>query len=526
MNGKRQEPQEKLWAIENDEMKEQEDNMCNKGYKGITLIVILIFFLSCTKTITYMAPQERSEISASKSIIVLLKDGTELKLERPSIAGEKIVGFIKGNVKKEIDFSLIQSVKIEKTNSYYAFLYGGVAIIAGILAVGAATAPEPPPSECCPFIFSFDGENYVFDAEPYGAAICQTLKRTEWCGLEHAKEINGHYKILIANELDETQYTDEVKLIVVDHPKGTQVAPNASGKIHSCSNPLPLIRAADGEGNDILPLVCGKDDKFWETQVEKKNPDKKEDLKDELIFELPKPKDAKKAKLFVNACTSLWGSQIAKQFLELHGSKIDEWYNEVNNFGPAYQQIMNWFFNEELYLLRIQVKTEKGWKSRGTIFGGGPFISEDKAYVIDIGDVTEETLKIKITPPATFWRINSLSVDYTEDLDLQIYEMRVLEALDNRGRDVKEILANSDNNYLIMTNKGDKAEVIFPAPPKKEGGERSVILKATGYYNIHLKAQGEPQNELLKKFYSEPGFTIRFALQEYLKSREAITGKR
>ncbi len=500
--------------------------MSNKGYKAITLIVILIFFISCTKTVTYIAPQEGNKISASKSIIVLLKDGTELKLKQPSIEEEKIVGFIKGNVKKEVDFSLIQSVKIEKTNSYYAVMYGGVAIIAGILTIGTATAPEPPPSESCPFIYSFDGENYVFDAEPYGAAICQTLKRTEWCGLEHVREINGQYKILIVNELDETQHTDELKLIVVDHPEGTHVAPDASGKIHSISNPYLPIRAADGEGNDILPLVCGKDGKFWQTQVEQKNPDKKEDLKDELIFEFPRPKNGKKAKLFVDACTSLWGSQIAKQFLELHGKKIDDWYTEVNNFGPAYQQIMNWFFNEELYLLRIRVKTEKGWKSKGTIFGGGPFISEDKAYVIDISDVTEETLKIKITPPATFWRINSLFVDYTEDLDLQIHEVRASEAVDNRGHDVKEILEESDNNYLIMPNKGDQAEVIFPAPPKKEGWERSVILKASGYYTIHLRAEGEPQNELLEKFYSEPGYTIRFALQQYLKSKEATAGKR
>jgi len=502
--------------------------MCNKGNKALALVVILIFFLSCTKTITYIAPHEGNKISASKIIIVLLNDGTELKLKQPSIKGEKLIGFDKGNIKREIDFSLVQSVRIEKTNRYYAVLFSGVAIVAGILVYGSSTAPAPPPAgvECCPFIYSFDGENYVFDAEPYGAAICQSLKRAEWCGLEHVREINGQYKILIANELDETQHTDELKLIVVDHPKGTQVAPDASGQIHSISNPFLPIRAADGEGNDILPLVCGKDGKFWETHSEKKNPDKKEDLKDELIFEFPRPKDVKKAKLFVNACTSLWGSQIAKQFLELHGNKIDDWYNEVNNFGPAYQQIMNWFFNEELYLLRIRVKTEKGWKSKGTIFGGGPFISEDKAYVIDISDVIEETLKIKITPPATFWRINSLFVDYTEDLDLQIHEVRASEAVDNRGQDVKEILAASDNNYLIMPNKGDQAEVIFSAPPKKEDWERSVILKASGYYTIHLRAKGKPQNELLEKLHSEPGYTIQFALQEYLKSKEATAGKR
>jgi hypothetical protein len=500
--------------------------MWSKGFKILTFVIILIFFFSCTETITYVAPQEGAKISTAKKIIVVLNDGTSMELTKPSFKEQKLAAYTKDNVEKEIAFSEIQSLRIEKTNISYAILYSGVSIVAGFLAIGAATAPEPPPTECCPFIYSFDGENYVFDAEPYGAAICESLKRAEWCGLDYVKEIDGEYKILIANELDETQYTDELKLIVVDHPKGTKVAPDASGKIHSISNPCSPIRAIDVTGNTILPDVSQKDGKFWQTQVANKNPDRKEDLKDELVFEFPKPKNAKKAKLFVNACTSLWGSQIAKKYLELHGNKIDDWYDEVNSFGPAYHQLMNWFFNEELYLLRILVKTDKEWKSRGTIFGGGPFVSEDKAYIIDISDVSAETLKIKIAPPATFWRIDSVAVDYTEDLNLKIREVSALRAVDDKGRDIREILADNDNSYLIMSHKGEKSEIVFQAPPKVTGWERSIILKGVGFYDIHLRSEGEPQNELLERLHHEPGFTIKFALQEYMKTKQFASGKK
>lgn len=499
--------------------------MWNKRFKVLTSMVILLFFYSCIKTTTYIAPTESYKISSAKKIIIILKDGTELELYKAFIEEEKVIGHTKDKAKKEIDFSLIQSVRIEKFNTHYIYLYSGVAIVAALLALGVATAPEPPPAESCPFVYSFDGENYVFDAEPYGGAICQGLKRTEWCGLEYVKEVNGQYRIVIANELDETQYTDEVKIVVVDHLKGTRVAPDVSGKIHSISSPNIPIRAVDGEGNNLMPIVSKKDGKFWQTRVEEKNPNRKEDLKDELIFEFPKPSDAKKAKLLVNACTSLWGSQVAKRFLEFHGNKIAEWYNEVNNFGPAYQQIMNWYFNEELYLLKIRVETEKGWKPKGTIFGGGPFISEDKAYIIDVSDVPGNTLKIKITPPATFWMIDYLSVDYTEDLDLKVTEIDAIKAFDNTGRDVREILANNDNNYLIMPNTGDKVELFFQSPPKIDGMDRSVILKASGYYDIHLKARGEPQLDMIEKIHYEPGFTIQYAIKEYLKSKEKSIGR-
>jgi hypothetical protein len=493
--------------------------MWNKRFKVLTMAIILLFLYSCMRTTTYIAPVESQKISSAKEIIVLLNDGTELKLKHTSIKEEKLTGYTKNKAKKEIDLSSIHAVKIEKSNAYFVVLYGGVAVVAALLTIGVATAPEPPPTKSCPFIYSFDGKNYVFDAEPYGGAICQSLKRAEWCGLEHIKEINGQYRVLVANELDETQYTDELKVVIVDHPKGTKVAPDISGKIHSILHPLIPVRAVDGKGNDILAVVSKKDEKFWQTRVTEKNPDKKEDLKDELIFEFPKPADAKKVKLLVNACTSLWGSQVAKKFLELYGNNLDQWYKEVNNFGPAYQRIMKWYFNEELYLLQIRVETKSGWKSKGTIFGGGPFISEDKVYAIDISDVPGDTLRIKITPPATFWMIDYLSVDYTEDSDLQIREIGPNQAFYNQDQDVCVKLASNDNNYLIMPNKGDKAGLVFPSPPKIEGMDRSVILKAIGYYDIHLKAEGEPQQEILEKIHSEPGFTIQYALKEYIKSK-------
>ena len=493
--------------------------MKNRGYKALTILVMLIFFFSCTKSVIYVAPQEEIRVSSSRRVIVMLKDGSEVELKKPRVQNGKIVGLTKKGEIEEIAISSVYAVKIEKTEKSLTFLYAGVGIVAGILIIGAATAPEPPPSESCPFIYSFDGENYVFDAEPYGAAICQNLKRAEWCPLEHVKEIDGQYKILIANELEETQYTDEAKIFVIDHPEGTKVAPDAFGRIHTIAKPLSPIRAIDGKGNDIVPIIAKKDNNAWQTPMEKRSPYREEDLRDELIIEFPKPKGVKKAKLYVNACTSLWGSRIAKQFLELHGNKIDEWYDEVNNFGPAYQQVMNWFFNEELYLLRLRIKTDDGWKSKGTIFGGGPFISEDKAYTIDISDVSEDTLKVKLTPPAAFWMIDSLSVDYTQDPTIHIYELNATRAVNKNGRDERKTLEHTDDDYLVMPDKGDWTEVIFKAPPKAAGLERSVILKATGYYDIHLKAEGEPQHELLDKFHSEPGFTIRFAMEEFQKAQ-------
>jgi hypothetical protein len=43
---------------------------------------------------------------------------------------------------------------------------------------------------------------------------------------------------------------------------------------------------------------------------------------------------------------------------------------------------------------------------------------------------------------------------------------------------------------------------------------------------MHLNSAGMPQHEIIEKIHNEPGFTIRYALEEYMKTREmSITKK-
>ncbi|MGD8536235.1 MAG: hypothetical protein PVF66_10345 [Candidatus Aminicenantes bacterium] len=425
-----------------------------------------------------------------------------------------------------IPLSEVELAWIRRVDPGMSFVTSVGAVALSVAAVlGAVFLIIALTKESCPFIYSFNGVRYIFDAEPYGGAVCRGLKRTEWCGLEHLKEVNGQYKIMITNEVNETQHTDEIKLLVIDHPEGVQVAPGINGDIHTISLPEIPALAYDGKGRDLTPYISKKDWIYWQTQTDEKNAEIKEDLKDELIFEFPKPNAAKQTKLLVNACNTLWGSQMLKQYLELYGPKIREYYNEVNSLGDAFFNIMNLTLREELYSLHIRVETEDGWKSKGMIFGGGPFISEDKVYPLDISDVPGETLKIKLTPPATFWMINYLAVDYAEDLPIQIKEIDAAEAIDHEGQDLREILAKKDNHFLIMPNIGDSAELTFNSPPRLYGLDRSFILKASGYYDIHLDSKRESLPAIIERFLREPGFAIQYSLQKYNEWKKKIMEK-
>jgi hypothetical protein len=489
--------------------------------KAFTSVFIVVFLASCTKTVTYLSPNEAVRISAAPRVVVETQDGKTLDFRNPKVENQTIAGIAKGRGQVSLDYSSIKSVRIEKNKSGLAYVYGGAGLVLAWLIIGAATAPEPPPGSC-PFIYSYDGATYHLDAEPFGASLCEGLKRAEWSGMEHLTEVDGAYRILVANDLPETEYVDEIRLLVIDHPSGLKVVPDAAGGLHAVASPRDLRSARDSRGTDITGLLSRKDRVLWQTDLEKVDPQVRESLMDELTLEFPKPAGAKTAKLLVNATTSLWGAYMGKRFLGLHGDALQDYYAEVDRHGPAYFQTMSWHVSEEMYLLQIRVLTANGWKTRGTIYGGGPSASVDKTYVVNVADVPGDTLTIRLMPPANFWAIDYLAVDYSADIPLSVTEVEPIAGAGRENRDAAVHLRATDGSYLVMPEGSDPVVVTFGAPPRPSGTERTVILKASGYYDVRVETAGvRPRTDILRRFAVEPGSTIRFAMEEYLEWKAA-----
>jgi len=501
-------------------MKNHKKNLQRRHSLWLVLSIAFIFCMDCsTRSVRYFAPPEINNLTETTSIMVELNDGSQVTMTQPQIKDGKLIDLaIKSSTmeKNGIEISKIKLVKVVKRGSVQ-FSFIPAAIAAVWLVIGAMTAPKPPPAKSCPFIYSWDGRQYIFEAEPYGGAICRGLQRSEWCRLDWLQSVDHFYRLRIANELDESEFTDEAKLLVVDHPPGLRIAADINGGLHTFGNCRMPLSARDENGRDINPLLTARDSLFWESDISAMDPGQEENLRHELNFTFPKPLGAKQAKLLVNAWTSLWGAQVPKMFLQALGRDLGGFYEEVNAFGPAWRKIMGWFLNEELYLLRIQVKTASGWQSRGYLQGGGPFMANDKAYVIDISDVPGSTLELRLCPPVTFWRFNYLAIDYSPDLTLQVQELAPQRAVNQDGLDVTQELSASDGNFLILPGAGKWAEVFFVEPSRRENLTRSFILKINGYYDIHMVGQGDPQPELVDRFFNDPGFTIRYALRAYLK---------
>jgi tetratricopeptide (TPR) repeat protein len=134
----------------------------------------------------------------------------------------------------------------------------------------------------CPFLFAYNGKEmkFVKDAVPWSSAIGLRINTLGTARVEATEEwykIGGnelaprdsYYDLRITAELWETYYYDQLALMTVDHPTGTDifvderfVIPPAKLAITAVETPHRIAHAVDDNGNDVTDIVGTLDEKY------------------------------------------------------------------------------------------------------------------------------------------------------------------------------------------------------------------------------------------------------------------------
>lgn len=502
--------------------------MIRKMLVIVTLASFLLFEYGCTS----LYPIPRAEMKGpmkEKIVKAVMSDGlvyefpetvTDITMKSAwgsgaYIAGDTLVGVAQNGTIVHLPVNDISMVFVKRTNTAKTILsIIGVSAFIVVAAVAIIIATK----ESCPFIYSYDGAKYVFDGEPYGGSICEALERTDYCRLDHLKAVDGQYLLKLTNEVNETQYTDEFKLWVIDTPEDVRPVPDAVGNIHTIAQPLAPSSATDRHGNDISRWVNNNDDLFWEHDIRAYDSSTTSSLRDTVILRFPCPDHPPRGKLIVNVSNTLWASQMLRRDLELWGMNVRDWYAQLKN--PSMRLLFDaWHKREEVFHLQVRVKTEDEWVTRGEILGGGPFATEERIVPLDLTGVRGDTLSLMITPPVGFWQMNSFSVDYSSEIPFDFQQISASSITSNTGELLHTMLDSTDHVYYSQPNVGDAAELMFQAPPPRSKYVRTIFAKVTGYYDIHLKSEGPMRSDERMKIAYEPGYFVKFALKEYWRSR-------
>ncbi len=136
----------------------------------------------------------------------------------------------------------------------------------------------------CPWVYTYDGEGMRFATDflwrtALGLRInaqgkAQVIHSEDRIFIpgEHVARRNGMYDIRITGELWESHFFDRVELMAVDHPAGTEVRiderfhlPPPDQTLTPITDPQPVAQARDEEGRDVTDLVRAKDGRYLDT---------------------------------------------------------------------------------------------------------------------------------------------------------------------------------------------------------------------------------------------------------------------
>ncbi|NUM77932.1 hypothetical protein HUU40_26520 [candidate division KSB1 bacterium] len=258
-------------------------------------------------------------------------------------------------------------------------------------------------------------------------------------------------------------------------------------------------------------MITDKDDRVWVSNPFGRNPEDKPEVRDGLLLEFPRPAGTNAAKLCCNLQNTLWASYLQGQLLALHGRELPDWYALMNSSPAARAALFQAMVREGMLL--VHVWNGQVWQEAGFFWEVGPSLAKDQVLWLDLSNIPGENLRVKLESTAGFWMINSVVIDYSPEAELIVTELLPEQARDHLGQDQREILTDNDGRYYVMPAVQDWAELVFVAPPLRKGQQRSVVLKSSGYYEIHVSAEGEPQRELVSRLMAEPGAYGQYTLR-------------
>ncbi|MEK7379915.1 MAG: FG-GAP-like repeat-containing protein [Gemmatimonadota bacterium] len=393
----------------------------------------------------------------------------------------------------------------------------------GVPEVLAAPSSDPNVREAealkgsCAFVYPWDGERYRFLTDvmwrsalgmPLGimgsqAAYAPAGASQEYVLIPGDRLVadQGRYRLQMTEELWETAFVDQVKLLVVDHPDSVEVLVNerfvppepARLELYQVRGPRPPVAAQDGNGLDVLPLLRHRDDRY----VAGFDPGRYQGVvaPHDLILDLGDLAEADSVHLLLNGWIYPTDASINVALSQAAGpgpaapslavpDAAGRWVTVIPDLGfPAGKSKtvianLSGKFPARDYRVRIRTGMQVYWDQASVVTGGTRQVSR----------VTT------LQPAAADLHYRGFSRTYRKggrygphwfDYDEVSTEPRwqLIDGLFTRFGDVRSLLLRSDDRYVTMA-PGDEMSVEFDAtalPVLPPGWRRDFLLYSDGW---------------------------------------------
>lgn len=385
-----------------------------------------------------------------------------------------------------------------KHTTSYSILFGlamvPVAFVA-VMLIGLLIALMSGSS--CPFIYTWNGDDYEFAGEIYSGSVYPPLERHDYLYLPGLVEEEGEYLIKMTNQLEEIQHTNLLELMLFDHAANQEVLVDKYGVGHLIAQPLIPDSATNLMGEELLSLIEKEDDLVYLGNDPTSDPPLLDGI--ELCYNIPP--GTQTVDLVISAKNSYWLDFVYQNFREMLGASYKMWMKRQQDGDP--QKMESWSLSQNIPL-SVYLFIDGEWVFYDYYNSVGPMAFKRDILEINLAPLDGGPLRIKLESGSYFWEIDFVGVSLEQTAPKKPTILQLSQAVDENGNNVIEELLNDDALYYVQPEIGNEAELIFNAPEQKR--ERTIILHSKGYYDILQDPKGPPRIKALKEIRKTGNF--------------------
>lgn len=327
-----------------------------------------------------------------------------------------------------------------------------------------------------PIIYSEDKEgNLYFEHEPISFSMLKSVEGTTFGTLRLIQDQDGVYYIQIIEEGDSITALNSAKLYAIDYLSNQGVIDamfDVYGNPHTIKERISPIEFMDQNGVSYLSQVLHNDDNYaaiGET----------EDLLSYFIATFDNSNLSNQAKLMITPREVGNTLGVLMPILAtINGVDNLWWIDQAFMNDPlAHASIQNVF--NSLLKMKIQVWDGYDWVTQGEI-DPKTYLNEEMMVYLDLSNIHETELKVRLLFAGGLnYHIDSIYIDFSEDVDMIYHELNLSSAILNGSTDILDKMLNNAD-YIYLSYK-EGVRLGFDSPELLEGYERTIGVSMKGY---------------------------------------------
>jgi hypothetical protein len=303
----------------------------------------------------------------------------------------------------------------------------------------------------CPFIFTWNGSDYVKDNNLLAASEDSTLSRVNVSGFylltQPLVPQSNQYKLQIREFEREHSFFDYLNLVTLDHPVNKKIGLTPYGKPYAYSNPRPPVSCTDNRGFDCLAQIADEDSLYYQNN--------------------------QPGFMVINFGVLSNVTGLNKPLTTGPGGGVPEPPKEdtPNKLTPLTSNVNG-------NVLKVEVFQESIWIPVGKLHPH----SKPGLRLIEFNSFIkpQSELKLKLSWSRRY-SANQIALYDLESSSLVLHNLNLSSAANLSSGDIEAKLSGMDDNFAEL-KPAETIELAFPYLPLDSNMQRDFIVAAKGYY--------------------------------------------